>query len=92
LIQSFRHKGLERFFTAGRTAGIQARHAKRLRLQLAALDTALTIDDMQIPGYRVHMLKGKARTRWAIRVSGNSRLTFKFSSGHVYALDYEDDH
>lgn len=92
MIKSFRHKGLERFFATGRTAGIQAKHAKRLRLQLAALDTALTIDDMQIPGYRLHPLKGKARQRWAIRVSGNWRLTFEFDSGNVYALDYEDYH
>ncbi len=59
---------------------------------MAALDTALTIDDMQIPRYRLHPLKGKARQRWAIQVSGNWRLTFEFDSGNVYALDYEDYH
>ena len=92
MIKSFRHKGLKRFFETGRTAGIQARHAKRLRLQLAALDTAMTIEDMLIPGYRLHPLKGRFRGRWAIWVSGNWRLTFEFAGGDAYLLDYEDYH
>jgi len=70
----------------------QARHAKRLRLQLAALDTAQSIDDMRIPGYRLHLLKGKAKGRWSIWVNGNWRLTFEFDGGDVHVLDYEDYH
>jgi proteic killer suppression protein len=61
-------------------------------MQLAALDTGLTIDDMNIPGYRLHMLKGRAKNRWSILVSGNWRLTFEFIDGDVYVLDYEDYH
>ena len=61
-------------------------------MQLAALDTATVIDDMDIPGYRLHPLKGKRSGFWAINVSGNWRLTFRFESGHVYDLDYEDYH
>jgi proteic killer suppression protein len=64
----------------------------KLRMQLAALDTATVIDDMDIPGYRLHPLKGKRSGFWAINVSGNWRLTFRFESGHVYDLDYEDYH
>ncbi|MEE8261922.1 MAG: type II toxin-antitoxin system RelE/ParE family toxin [Gammaproteobacteria bacterium] len=70
----------------------QARHAKRLRLQLAALDTAQSIDDMRIPGYRLHLLNGKAKGRWSIWVNGNWRLTFEFDGGDVHVLDYEDYH
>ena len=58
MIKSFRHKGLRRFFESGNTSGVQAVHAKRLRLQMAALDTARVIEDMDIPGFRLHPLKG----------------------------------
>ena len=92
VIKSFRHKGLKGFFETGKTTGIQARHAKRLRLQLVALDTAVTIEDMRVPGYRLHLLKGKSRQRWLIWVSGNWRLSFEFDGGDVYGLDYEDYH
>ena len=73
-------------------SGIQARHAKRLRLQLSALDTAKTIADMDIPGYRLHRLKGRESDRWSIWVSGNWRLTFEYADGDVHALNYEDYH
>jgi len=92
VIQSFTHKGLKRFYDTGSTAGIQASHRKKLRLQLAALDTAQTIDDMDIPGYRLHRLKGKRAEFWAIDVSGNWRLTFRFEAGQVYDLNCEDYH
>jgi len=61
-------------------------------MQLAALDTAQTIQDMDIPGYRLHPLKGKLKGRLSISVSGNWRLTFEFKDGDVYLLDYEDYH
>ncbi len=91
VIKSFGHSGLKRFFENGTLKGIQSKHAKRLRLQLAALDTAQSIDDMSIPGYGLHPLKGKAKGRWSIWISGNWRLTFVFDGG-VYVLDYEDYH
>jgi len=90
VIKSFEHKGLRLFFETGKTTGIQSKHAKRLRLQLAALDTALTIEDMRIPGYRLHRLKGRSKRRWSVWVSANWRLTFEFDAGDVYVLDYED--
>lgn len=92
MILSFKHKGLRKFFEIGSTAGIQANHAKRLRLQLAALDTAETIKDMDIPGFSLHPLKGEMRRRWSISVNGNWRLTFEFRDGNVHVLDYEDYH
>ncbi len=92
MIKSFRHKGLRRLFESGSVSGIQATHAKRLRMQLAALDTARTIDDMDIPGFRLHQLKGGMRGRWSITVSGNWRMTFEFQDGNAYVLDYEDYH
>ena len=92
MIKSFRHKGLKRFYETGKRSGIQPKHAKRLRLQLAALDTAQTIEDMDVPGFRLHPLKGRAKRRWSIWVSGNWRLTFEFEQGNVHILGYEDYH
>lgn len=92
MIQSFRHKGLRKFFESGSAAGIQPHHAKRLRMQLAALDTAQSIQDMNIPGFRLHPLKGEERGRWSVWVNGNWRLTFEFREGHAHVLDYEDYH
>ena len=92
MIKSFGHKGLRRFYETGNAAGIQATLRKRLRLQLAALDTAVTIEDMDIPGFRLHPLKGDKKGRWSISVSGNWRITFEFRDGNVYVINYEDYH
>jgi toxin HigB-1 len=92
VIKSIRHKGLRRFYETGSTAGIQAAHAKKIRLELTALDTATKIKDMAIPGFQLHPLKGDRRDEWSISVSGNWRITFKFRDGHAYELNYEDYH
>lgn len=92
MIKSFRHKGLRKFFETGSTSGIQTSHARRLRMQLAALDTAQAVEDMDIPGFQLHQLKGPMRERWSISVNGNWRLTFAFLEGNAYVLDYEDYH
>ncbi|MEY2866962.1 MAG: hypothetical protein RIQ43_988 [Pseudomonadota bacterium] len=92
MIKTFRYKGLRKYYETGSTAGIQPNHAKRLRMQLAALNSAVTIDDMAISGYGLHPLKGEMKGRWSISVNGNWRLTFDFNDGNVYILDYEDYH
>ena len=92
MIQAFRHKGLRQCFESGSAAGIQPRHAKRLRMLLVALDTAQSIEDMNVSGFRLHPLRGTERGRWSVWVNGNWRLTFKFQGGHAYVLDYEDYH
>ena len=92
MIQSFRHKGLRKFFESGSAVGIQPQHAKRLRMLLVALDTAQSIEDMNVPGLRLHPLKGSERGRWSVWVNGNWRLTFELKDGHAYILDYEDYH
>jgi proteic killer suppression protein len=58
MIKSFKHKGLQKFFTSGSTAGIQSNHAPRIEERLQALHTANTIEDMNLPGWRLHALKG----------------------------------
>jgi len=61
-------------------------------MQLAALDTALTIKDLDIPGYKLRQLKGRAKNRWSIWINGNWRLTFDFANGDIHILNYEDYH
>ncbi len=92
MIETFRHKGLRRLYETGSASGVQASHANRLRLQLTALDTAQSIEDMDIPGFRLHPLKGEMRGRWSITVNGNWCITFEFQDGNAYVLDYEDYH
>lgn len=92
MIQSIRHEGLRRFHEAGSLGGIRPKHAKRLRMLLIALETAQVIGDMDIPGFKLHPLKGSERGRWSVWVNGNWRLTFEFRDGQAYLLDYEDYH
>lgn len=92
MIKSFKHKGLKLFFETGSTTGIQAKDAKKLQMQLLALNTAKTIADMNLPGYQLHRLKGDKRDLWSITVNKNWRLTFEFIDFDVYVLNYEDYH
>lgn len=92
MIKSFKHKGLKKFYETGNKQGIQAQHALKLRMQLAALDSALTLEDLDIPGYRFHQLKGNRKGIWSISVSGNWRITFEFTDGNIFIVNYEDYH
>jgi proteic killer suppression protein len=92
VIKSFRHKGLKKFYETGNVAGVQSSHKNRLRMILVALDTSLKIGDMDIPGFKLHPLKGRLKGRWSVSVSGNWRITFEFREGNAYVLDYEDYH
>ena len=92
MIKSFRHKGLKLFFEKGKLSGIQAKHAQKLRIRLAAIDTAQCVDDIDLPGFRLHPLKGDRDGIWSVTVSGNWRVTFSFEDGDAYILNYEDYH
>jgi proteic killer suppression protein len=92
LIKTFRHKGLQRFFETGSKAGIQASHADKLRLQLAALDQAQKPEDMSAPSWALHPLRGELKGYWAITVNGNWRVIFCFEGVNVILLDYLDYH
>lgn len=91
-IKSFRHKGLERLFTAGTKAGVQARHVDRLRLILGRLNVAASPRDMNLPGLDLHQLQGARKGTWAVTVSGNWRVTFKWPNEEAEHVDYEDYH
>ncbi len=91
-IKSFRHKGLERFFAAGNKRGIQAKHADRLRLILGRLNAAANPRDLNLPGLGLHELQGARKGTWAVKVSGNWRVTFGFDGKDAERVDYEDYH
>jgi len=92
VIESFRQRGLEKFFRTGSKAGIQPKHASKLRLQLFALDNARRPADMNAPGWELHPLAGEPKDHWAVSVGGNWRLTFKFEDEDAVLVDYRDYH
>ncbi len=92
MIKSFAHKGLDRFYCSGNKAGIQAKHAKRLQLILSNLDQARSHGDMDLPGLGLHELKGNRKGAWAVKVSGNWRVTFRFVGTDAVIVNYEDYH
>lgn len=92
MIRGFKHKGLGRFFERGTQSGIKAQHAERLRLILAGLNAATAPRDMALPGLDLHPLKGDRKGTWAVSVSGNWRVTFRFVGKDADAVDYEDYH
>ncbi|MCG9892606.1 MAG: type II toxin-antitoxin system RelE/ParE family toxin [Thermosynechococcaceae cyanobacterium MS004] len=92
MIASFKHRGLQQFFESGTTRGIQASHAKRIRLILARLNAATSPQDMNLPGLGLHELVGQRQGTWSVRVSGNWRITFTFDGVDACNVDLEDYH
>lgn len=92
MILGFRHRGLERFFLTGVKAGIRPEQAHRLKLVLGRLAAAAAPQDMNLPGLRLHPLRGKLKGRWSVTISGNWRVTFAFSGKDAVDVDYEDYH
>lgn len=92
MITGFKHKGLEQFFLRGTRAGIQPRHATHLRLILARLQASTHPQDINLLGLDLHDLKGNRQGAWAVKVSGNWRITFVFRGEDAESVDYEDYH
>lgn len=92
LIKTFKHGGLKQYFERGNTRGIPADMLKRIRVRLNALDRARDLRDVNLPGFGFHPLRGDRRGEYAISVTGNSRMTFRFEDGDVLDLNLEDYH
>jgi proteic killer suppression protein len=92
VIRSFRHKGLERFFAKSERRGIDARQAERIRRILDRLDAAMRPEDLKVPGFGFHGLKGDRKGTYAVSVSGNWRITFRFAEGDALDVNLEDYH
>jgi proteic killer suppression protein len=92
MILSFRHKGLEQFFINGSKKGIQPDHAQKLARVLDRLDASVSPADMNLPGYRLHELKGQETGRWSVTINANWRITFEFEGQNAILVDYLDYH
>ncbi|MDK9705034.1 MAG: type II toxin-antitoxin system RelE/ParE family toxin [Sulfuritalea sp.] len=92
MIRSFKHRGLERFFKKGDHRGIIAKTEVRTERMLDRLDTVPKAEDMNIPGYKFHQLTGNRKGTYAVAVTGNWRITFRFDGEDAVDVDLEDYH
>lgn len=92
MIRTFRHKGLRQLFETGKSRAVAADLQRRLVRQMDLLNRATSAADMNLPGFRLHELKGERKGTWSATVSGNWRLTFNFSGGDAFDVDLEDYH
>ena len=92
MIRSFRHRGLKRLYQRGDRSRVRADQAERLAVALADLDDARRPSDLDLPGYRLHPLKGDLREFWSIAISGNWRIIFRFDDGDAYDVHLVDYH
>ena len=92
VIHSFRHRGLQALYEQGRSAKVAQNHVAKLGRILTALDRSRGPEGMNLPGFRLHSLKGGRRGFYAVSVSGNWRVVFRFKNGHAVDVDYVDYH
>ena len=92
MIRSFRHRGLKRMYERGEASRVGPDLADRVALALGDLDVASKPSDLDLPGYRLHRLKGRLKGYWSISISGNWRMIFRFEDGDVYNVDLIDYH
>ena len=92
MIRSFRHRGLKRLYRRGLVSALPPEQLPRLRRILAALDAAEHPSDLDLPGYALHPLKGDRKGGWAVKVTGNWRVTFRFERGEAFDVDLIDYH
>lgn len=92
MIISFQHKGLRKFYEIGSKQGIVSAHETKLQMVLAALDIAEASEELDLPAFSLHSLKGDLKDYWSIKVNGNWRVIFRFKGNDVELLDYLDYH
>lgn len=92
MIKTFKHRGLERFFKKGDHRGIMAKSESRIERLLDRLDAVVRPEDMNIPGYKFHQLSGERKDTYAVSVTGNWRITFRFDGEDAIDVDLEDYH
>lgn len=92
MIKSFRHKGLKRLYDKGEPQRVPADMLAKIRAVLADLDAAQQPDDLRLPGYNLHPLKGDLKNSWSLRMTGNWRIIFQMEDGDVHQVDLVDYH
>ena len=92
MLNTFRHKGLKRLFEDDNLSGVRADQVRRIRDVLAHLDLARHPSDLDLPGYRLHPLRGERKGHWSVTISGNWRIVFRFADGDAFDVDLVDYH
>ena len=92
MIRSFRHRGLKALYEGRTEKLIGPQHRQRVHDILTSLDLARTPHDMALPGYRLHALSGRLKGSWAVTVTRNWRVIFRFEAGEAVDVDYVDYH
>ena len=92
MIESFSHKGLKRLYEQDDQRGVQPEYADKIKRILSRLEQAAQPRDMDLPGYKLHRLRGDRAGQWAVRNSGNWRIVFRFKGGNARDVDLCDYH
>ncbi len=92
MLRTFRHRGLKRLFQRDDASGVSADQLTRIEDVLAHLDVAMRPTDLDLPGYRLHRLRGQRKGFWSVTISGNWRIIFRVEDGDVYDVDLVDYH
>jgi proteic killer suppression protein len=92
VIRSFGHKGLERLFEDDDARGVQGEHREKIENILAVLNAATKLEDMNLPGFKLHPLSGDLKGFWSVTVRANWRIVFRFENGDTYDVDLMDYH
>lgn len=92
MIVSFRHKGLKLFYEKGDASKLQPLHVSKIRLILTRLDAAKTPEELNVPGYGLHQLKGDLKNFWSVKVDKNYRIIFRVENENAQEVDYIDYH
>jgi toxin HigB-1 len=92
VLSTFRSRALRRYWEKGDPSGLNPKHLAKIDRILGALELARQVEDMNVPGYKLHKLSGENLERWSVWVNGNWRITFSFHDGEAFAIDYEDYH
>jgi len=92
MIQSFRHKGLQRLFEKADSSKVSAQDVQKLEHILAVLNHATKPEDMGLPGFRLHPLKGSMKGFWSVTLRANWRVIFRIKNGDIYDVDLIDYH
>ena len=92
MIKSFRHRGLRRLYDRAEASGVRADQLRRIQQVLIDLDTSKSPMEMNLPGYRLHQLKGDLKGYWSVTISGNWRVIFRFEREEACDVDLVDYH
>jgi proteic killer suppression protein len=92
MIRSFKDRRLKRLFEAGDRSRLQPEHVEKIENVLLALESAQRVEDMGLPGFRLHPLKGDLKGFWSVTIRANWRIVFRFENGDAFDVELTDYH